>query len=118
MMATQEQITNTISKISKPFILRDITIQNNDQVFTSLHKADCLADNIIILNLKTRTIICNFDQLDQIIHNIISNLQAEAATITDFRLVQLPAKKDSQSQQVYLSELSHYVETINKLIKI
>ena len=115
MMANQEQITKTISKISKPFILRDITIFNNDQVFISLQKADCLADNIIVLNLKTQTIICNFDQLDQIIHNIINDSQAETATATNFKLVQLPATKESQSHQVYLSELSHYVETINKL---
>lgn len=118
MMATQEQITHTISKIAKPFILRDITIQNNDQVFTSLHKADCLADNIIILNLKTQTIICNFDQLDQIIYSIINNSQAEAATTTEFKLVQLPASRGSHPHKIYLSELLHYIETMGKLVKI
>lgn len=118
MMANQEQVSRTLSNINKPYILRDIKLQNTDHSFISLNKGECPAETSIIITLKRHTVICSFDQLDQTIYSIVNNSLAGSIDATDLKLVQLPAKRDSQSQQVYLSELSHYVETMNKLAKI
>ena len=114
MMANQEQVNQTLSNINKPYILRDITLQNTDDSFISLHKGECPADASIIITLKRHTVICSFDQLDQTIYSIVNNSLAGSIDPTNLKLVQLPATRDSQSQQVYLSELSHYVEKIPK----
>ena len=118
IMANQEQVNRTLSNINKPYILRHITLQNIDHSFISLNKGECPAETSIIIKLKKYTVICSFDQLDQTIYGIVNNSLAGSIDAADLKFLQLPVTKDSQSQQVYLSELSHYIETMSKLAKI